>query len=149
MAKIEDFCKNLTDSEWEALSAEMAAINRDEQKEQAFNDKYGFKSTSIRAYEVQHYIELEKRDKMLADLRAELTGSSEQSVKASFPEFRPIKEKRVKATFYATQESLDLFNKAVDEAVERYCMTRYQAAALVLEAATKRLGIESSDAEKH
>lgn len=143
MAKIEDFCKNLTDSEWESLSAEMATIGRDEKKEQAFTDNYGFKSTSIRAYEIQHYIELEKREKMLAELREELTGNTEQSVKAAFPEFRPIKGQRVKASFYATQDSLDLFNKAVDEAVERYCMTRYQAAALVLEAAVKKLGIDA------
>ena len=134
--RIEDFCKKLTDAEWEALSAEMAAIGKDEEAEQAFTDKYGFKPTSIRGYELQHYIELEKRETMLQEQRAELLKTSAQG----FPPIRAMKGSSVKANFYATQESLDAFNALVDEVVELYGFKRYLAVAFVLEEAVKRIG---------
>ena len=84
---------------------------------------------------------------MLAELREELTNNNEAQKKiaelTSFPEMRPIRDGRVKATFCATQHSLDLFNKAIDEAFDHYGMTRYKAAALILETAIKRLGIDA------
>ena len=75
---------------------------------------------------------------MLAELRAELTSST--STENGYPGFRPIKGSSVKANFYATQPALELFNKYVDDIVERYCYKRYLAAAFVLEEALKRLG---------
>lgn len=134
--RIEEFCKKLTDAEWVDLSAEMAAIGKDEKAEQAFIDKYGFKPTSMRGYEIQHYIELEKREKMLQEQRAALTTNSEQG----FPPIRAMKGSSVKANFYATQESLDAFNALVDEVVELYGFKRYLAVAFVLEEAVKRIG---------
>lgn len=136
MANIYEFCKQLTDSDWEKLSADIAEIGKDEQKDKAFSEKYGFKSSSIRGYELQHYIELERRNKMLAEQKAELLKGTNQG----FPPIRPMKGECVKCNLYATQSSLDAFNKMVDDVVELYGFRRYHAVAFLLEEMMKRIG---------
>ena len=66
----------------------------------------------------------------------------------SFPPIRPMSGKSVKANFYATQEAVELLNKAVDMAVDNFGFKRFLATAFILEEGLKRLGITQDGEQK-
>lgn len=156
MARIEDMVRKFTDEKWEIVISEMEAVFRGEKDEQLFVDTYGCKPGSMKAYAVQHNIELEIRNKMLMEQRQELLSGktdSEMQKKVdelqgtidkllSFPPIKPMTGKCVKANFYATEEALELFNKVIDMVVEMYGFKRYYAVSFVLEEGIRRLGVE-------
>ena len=163
MARIEDFCRDLSDADWESLSAEMNRIdqNRDAEEAKAFADKYGFQYKSLRPYEIQHYIEVKKRERIIENETHELryrVAEQEKELAAALhsdtaisiiPATRMMEGKSAKATFYATDSSLALFNTIVNKVSEKYGFKKYLAAAFVLEESLKCFsGLFSKDGEQ-
>lgn len=66
----------------------------------------------------------------------------------SFPPIKPMRGECVKANFYATEEAVELLNKAVDMVVENYGFKRFLATAFILEECIKRLGITQDGEQK-
>ena len=163
MARIEDFCRDLSDEDWESLSAEMNRIDqsKDAEAAKAFADKYGFQYKSLRSYETQHYIEVKKRERIIenethelryrvAELEKELAAALHSDTAISIiPATRMMKGRSAKATFYATEDALELFSNVVDHVSEEYGFKKYLAAAFVLEESLKCFsGLFNKDGEQ-
>lgn len=153
MSKIEDFYKNASDAQWEAIAAERSKVLTEEDAA-AFKEAHGFMPESIRPYEVMHFHELKKQQQRINEaleslklenekLQSELAG--QKNIESIFPQWRKVKGKRVRLNCYATQTAIDLLHAAVDKTVDEYGFQRYLAAAFVLEEALKRLGFENND----
>lgn len=153
MSKIEDFYKNASDAQWEAIAAERSKVLTEEDVA-AFKEAHGFMPESIRPYEVMHFQELKKQQTRINEaleslkqenekLKSEIAG--QKNNESDFPQWRKVKGKNVRMTCYTTQTAIDLFHAAVDKTVEEFGFQRYLATAFVLEEAIKRLGIEPKD----
>lgn len=141
MTKIERFYQTATDSEWEAMAAFHKEAGKDAAKISSFKAQYGFTPDSIRPYELMHFQELEKQRQASQDIE-KLKEQNEALQRqneflrkrwVTLPPCRMMEGERVKATFYATKESLELFDKAADRVSEKYGYKKYLAAAFVLE----------------
>lgn len=153
MSKIEDFYKNASDAQWEALAAERSKVLTEEDVA-AFKEAHGFMPESIRPYEIMHFQELKKQQARINEaleslklenekLKSEMVGQKNND--SAFPQWHKVKGESVRLTCYATQTAIDLLQNAVDKTVDEYGFKRYLATAFVLEEAIKRLGIEPKD----
>lgn len=153
MSKIEDFYKNASDAQWEAIAAERSKVLTEEDAA-AFKEAHGFMPESIRPYEVMHFHELKKQQQRINEalealkhenekLKSEMAG--QKNSESVFPQWRKVKGSSVRMTCYTTQAAIDLFHAAVDKTIDEYGFQKYLAAAFVLEEALKRLGFENKD----
>lgn len=141
MTKIERFYQTATDSEWETMAALRKEAGKDAAKISSFKVQYGFTPDSIRPYELMHFQELEKQRQAVQDIEKlkEQNGALQRQIEflrkrwVTLPPCRMMEGERVKATFYATKESLELFDKAADRVSEKYGYKKYLAAAFILE----------------
>ena len=158
MGKLDDFYKNATDEQWDKIAAEREKIrlisdeNERRKAEGDFKNRYGFYPDSVRSFQLMHYVELEKRQKMQkensadaelqqenARLKAEL--ETLKGANQGLPQWHKITGTPAKGTIYSTKEAIDLYNRAVDWVEAEYCCKRCYASAFVLEEAIKRMGI--------
>ena len=141
MTKIEKFYQTATDSEWETMAALRKETGKDPAKISSFKAQYGFTPDSIRPYELMHFHELEKQRQAAQDLEklkernAALQCQIESLRKrwVTLPPCRMMEGERIKASFYATKESLERFDRAADRVSEKYGYKKYLAAAFILE----------------
>lgn len=141
MTKIEKFYQTATDSEWETMATLRKEAGKDAAKISSFKAQYGFTPDSIRPYELMHFQELEKQrqasqtiEKLKEQneaLQRRIEFLREQWV--TLPPCRMMEGERVKATFYATKDSLELFDRASARVSEKYGYKKYLAAAFILE----------------
>ena len=158
MAKLDDFYKNATDAEWEAMAQQRAKIKDITDKKEAeeaaaqFKKEYGFYPDSVRNFELMHFHDLKRIQKAEAE-NAELRATMEQLQKQiqtatpeqGFPAWHKVKGESTKASFYTTKEAIEKLNAAVDYVEAEYGCKRCYAIAFVLEEGIKRLGIESAE----
>ena len=156
MAKLDDFYKNATDAEWEAMAQQRAKIKDITDKKEAeeaavqFKREYGFYPDSVRNFELMHFHDL-KRIRAAEAENAELRATLEQLQKQiqtappeqGFPAWHKVKGESTKASFYTTKEAIEKLNAAVDYVEAEYGCKRCYAIAFVLEEGIKRLGIEA------
>lgn len=141
MTKIEKFYQTATDSEWEAMAALRKEAGKDPEKISSFKAQYGFTPDSIRPYELMHFQELEKRRQAAQDIEKlkEQNEALQRQIEflrkrwVTLPPCRMMEGERVKASFYATKDSLERFDRAADRVSERYGYKKYLAAAFILE----------------
>ena len=158
MAKLDDFYKNATDAEWEAMAQQRAKIKDITDKKEAeeaavqFKKEYGFYPDSVRNFELMHFHDLKRIQKAEAE-NAELRASLEQLQKQiqnappeqGFPAWHKVKGESTKASFYTTKEAIEKLNAAVDYVEAEYGCKRCYAIAFVLEEGIKRLGIDPAE----
>lgn len=159
MAKLDEFYKNATDAEWEAMAQKRAEIKDITDKREAeeaaakFKKEFGFYPDSVRNFELMHFHDL-KRIQAAEAKSAELQATIEQLQKQlqapknqeqDFPAWRKVHGTSTKATFYTTQEAIAKLNAAVDYVEAEYGCKRCYAIAFVLEEGIKRLGIETAE----
>jgi hypothetical protein len=156
MAKLDDFYKNATDAEWEAMAQKRAKIKDITDKKEAeeaavqFKKEYGFYPDSVRNFELMHFHDLKRIHAAEAE-NAELRATMEQLQKQiqtvppeqGFPAWHRVKGESTKATLYTTKEAIDTLNAAVDYVEAEYGCKRCYAIAFVLEEGIKRLGIDA------
>lgn len=140
MNAIENFYKTATNEDWETMAALRKETGKDPAKLADFKKNYGFTPDSIRPYELMHFHELENRRKDLQSIEqltqenAELQEQNKalNNLWLNPPPSRMMSGERQKATFYATTESLYLFDSAVERVSEKYGYKKYIAAAFIL-----------------
>lgn len=141
MTKIEKFYQTATDSEWEAMAAFRKEAGKDAAKISSFKAQYGFTPESIRPYELMHFQELEKQRQAaqaIESLKEQNTALQRQieflrNKWVTLPPCRMMEGERIKASFYATKDSLERFDRAADRVSEKYGYKKYLAAAFILE----------------
>lgn len=141
MTKIEKFYQTATDSEWDTMAALRKEAGKDPAKISSFKAQYGFTPESIRPYELMHFQELEKQRQAaqtIEKLKEQNTALQRQieflrNKWVTLPPCRMMEGERVKATFYATKDSLERFDRAADRVSEKYGYKKYLAAAFILE----------------
>lgn len=141
MTKIEKFYQTATDSEWETMATLRKEAGKDPAKISSFKAQYGFTPDSIRPYELMHFHELEKQRQAAQDMQKlkERNAALQSQIEflrkqwVTLPSCRMMEGERVKATFYATKESLERFDRAADRVSEKYGYKKYLAAAFILE----------------
>lgn len=141
MTIIENFYKNATDEDWETMAVLRKEAGKDPVKLADFKKQYGFTPDSIRPYEQMHFHEFENRRKDLQTIEqlAQENAKLKEEAKALHnlwinpPPSRMMSGERQKATFYATTETLEMFDSAVDRVSDMYGYKKYIAAAFILD----------------
>ena len=141
MTKIEKFYQTATDSEWDTMAALRKEAGKDPEKISSFKAQYGFTPDSIRPYELMHFQELEKQRQAAQDIEKlkEQNEALQRQIEflrkrwVTLPPCRMMEGERVKASFYATKDSLERFDRAADRVSEKYGYKKYLAAAFILE----------------